>query len=66
MSFYVRKQWKDGDVISVEALNNLEEGVAEANKTAEGKAPAYTYGTKDIEAGSASTEPEGTIHYVYE
>lgn len=31
-----------------------------------GKAPAYTYGTENIEAGSASTEPEGTIHFVYE
>ena len=28
--------------------------------------PAYTYGTEDIEAGSASAEPEGTIHFVYE
>lgn len=31
-----------------------------------GAAPAYTYGTADIEAGSASTEPEGSLHLVYE
>ena len=31
-----------------------------------GAAPAYTYGTADIEAGSASTEPEGSLHFVYE
>jgi hypothetical protein len=30
------------------------------------KAPAYTYGTEDIEAGSASTAPTGTLHFVYE
>ena len=30
------------------------------------KAPAYTYGTADITAGSASTEPEGTLHFVIE
>jgi hypothetical protein len=29
-------------------------------------APAYTYGTEDIEAGSASTAPTGTLHFVYE
>lgn len=31
-----------------------------------GAAPAYTYGTTDLEAGSASTEPEGSLHLVYE
>lgn len=31
-----------------------------------GKAPMYTYGTQDIEAGTASAEPEGTLHFVYE
>lgn len=30
------------------------------------KAQKYTYGTEDITAGSASSEPEGTIHFVYE
>lgn len=29
-------------------------------------APAYTYGTEDIQAGSASTEPTGTLHFVIE
>ena len=30
------------------------------------RAPAHTYGTTDIEAGSASTEPNGTLHLVIE
>ena len=30
------------------------------------KAPAYTYGTADIEAGSASSAATGTLHFVYE
>lgn len=28
------------------------------------KAPAHTYGVDDIEEGSASSEPEGTLHFV--
>lgn len=28
------------------------------------KAPAYIYGTDDIEEGSESSEPEGTLHFV--
>jgi cell fate (sporulation/competence/biofilm development) regulator YmcA (YheA/YmcA/DUF963 family) len=31
-----------------------------------GAAPAYTYGTEDIEAGTASPHPNGTLHFVYE
>lgn len=31
-----------------------------------GAAPAYTYGEEDIEAGSVSTEPTGTLHFVIE
>lgn len=31
-----------------------------------GAALAYTYGTEDIEAGSASTAATGTLHFVYE
>lgn len=31
-----------------------------------GAAPAYTYGTEDIEAGSESPHPTGTLHFVYE
>lgn len=36
------------------------------NTNLNNKAPMYTYGTQDIEAGTASTEPEGTLHFVYE
>lgn len=63
---YNKKTWKDGDVITAEDLNNLEEGVTEAKKEAEAKAPAHTWGTEDIEAGSPSNEPTGTIHLVIE
>ena len=31
-----------------------------------GAAPAYTYGTEDIAEGSASTAPEGALHFIYE
>lgn len=31
-----------------------------------GAAPAHTWGTEDIEAGSASTEPNGSLHFVIE
>ena len=37
-----------------------------AVKMAKESAPAYTYGTEDIEAGSASTAATGTLHFVYE
>ena len=37
-----------------------------AAKLAKENAPAYTYGTEDIEAGSASTAATGTLHFVYE
>lgn len=37
----------------------LTEGLAD-------RAPAYTYGTTDITAGSASSSPTGTLHFVYE
>lgn len=30
------------------------------------KAPAYTYGTTDVQAGSASPYANGTLHFVYE
>lgn len=30
------------------------------------KAPAYTYGTEEIEAGTASPYETGTIHFIYE
>ena len=31
-----------------------------------GAAPAYTYGTEDIEVGSESTQPNGSLHFVIE
>lgn len=31
-----------------------------------GAAPMYTYGTEDIAAGSASSYPTGTLHFIYE
>lgn len=38
----------------------------DALNVANSKAPMYTLGTADIEAGSPSTEPEGSLHFVYE
>ena len=32
MSGYNKKTWKDGDLITVEALNNMEEGIAAARR----------------------------------
>lgn len=40
--------------------------VAAAENAVSDKAPAHTYSTEDITAGSASTEPEGTLHFVIE
>ncbi len=37
-----------------------------AQAAANSKAPAYTYGTDDVEAGSASPHATGTLHFVYE
>lgn len=46
---------------------NAVQSIAEtAQTTADSKAPMYTYGTEDIEAGSASTAITGTLHFVYE
>lgn len=39
---------------------------AEANALLATKAPFPTWGTEDIEAGSASASPTGTVHYVIE
>ena len=44
----------------------VDSAVAEAKAIAESKAPMYTYGTEDVEAGSASTAATGTLHFVYE
>ena len=38
----------------------------EAKTIANSKAPAYTYGTDDISAGSTSPYATGTLHFVYE
>ena len=38
----------------------------EVNRLLEEKAPFPTWGTDDIEAGSASASPTGTVHYVIE
>lgn len=50
-------------------VNQLLEGKAETdevNASLSAKAPFPTWGTEDIEAGSASSSPTGTIHYVIE
>lgn len=44
----------------------VDSAVAEVKAVAESKAPMYTYGTEDVEAGSASTAATGTLHFVYE
>lgn len=56
-------QWELTDEIKMANFNsdNLKIDSAVA-----GKAPAFTYGTEDIEAGSASSEPNGTLHLVIE
>lgn len=52
-----------------EDVENLETSVAEIHEAvsgAEGKfAPAYTYGTEDLEAGVTPLET-GKLHFVYE
>ena len=62
--------------VANEAKTKAETGITTANAaastaadaldTANSKAPMYTLGTSDIEAGSPSTEPEGSLHFVYE
>jgi hypothetical protein len=39
---------------------------AEVNNLLAQKAPAYTYGTANIEAGTASSAATGTLHFIYE
>lgn len=58
------------DITAVqEDVENLEDSVAEIQEAvsgAEGKfAPAYTYGTEDLEAGVTPLET-GKLHFVYE
>lgn len=63
----------DSDLVrigkSVNNVNYYYKIYGEHNKpTAEdvGAAPAYSYGTEDIEAGSASPYPTGHLHFIYE
>ena len=49
-------------------FETIEESYIHSNKIGVigGVAPMYTYGIEDIEAGSASSEPEGSLHFVIE
>ena len=50
----------------VDDLTDSVEALQEAASGAEGKfAPAYTYGTQDLEAGKTALET-GKLHFVYE
>lgn len=53
---YTRRNWRDGEVIDADKLNNIEEGIAEAKRAnaAEGKS-AYDFAK---EAGYEGTEAE--------
>lgn len=55
---------------ALQEVSDLKTSLAEANATLESMpskfAKAYTYGTEEIEAGSASTAETGTLHFVYE
>ena len=61
-------------VIAYDAAGKRIVGVGEyvpTDRTINGQALSrnitlFTYGTADIQAGSASSEPEGTLHFVYE
>lgn len=55
------------------AINTVQQTAETASSTATSvqtaladKAPKYYYGTDDITAGSVSSEPEGSLHFVYE
>ena len=56
------------DLYGITPIENGGTGADNAKDAREnlGAAPAYTYGTEDIEAGSASTHANGTLHFVYE
>lgn len=55
MGDYMRKTWVDGEVITAEALNNIEEGITQANKNG-GQTVVHTHGniTYDGKMGTAS------------
>lgn len=46
-------------------INTVENGLKAANATLAGKAPAYSYGTEELEAGVTALET-GKLHFVYE
>ena len=52
--------------VAIAISNKAEKSEIPTKASDLGAAPAYTYGTTDIQAGSASTEPEGTLHFVYQ
>lgn len=45
---YSKKTWKDGDIIHASNLNNMEEGIAEANKTAASASNEAAIATKAL------------------
>ena len=51
---------------AVTAAENAQTIAANAQEAANSKAPMYTYGTEDIEAGSASPYETGHLHFVIE
>lgn len=51
---------------TIKTLDGTEINLPDANHTHAQYAPAHTWGTEDIEAGSPSNEPTGTIHLVIE
>lgn len=50
----------------IKTLDGTEINLTAADHTHAEYAPAYTYGTDNIEAGTPSPHPTGTLHFVYE
>lgn len=57
MSEYIKKTWKDGEVITAEALNNIEAGIAEAKKEneAHGQNKKNPHGVTPAQIGAVPT-----------
>lgn len=55
-----------GSAAGAHAASHAADGVDPITPDMIGAAPAYTYGTEEIKAGSTSTEAEGTLHFVIE
>lgn len=56
----------EGKISAVQtAADSAASAAATAQTTADSKAPAYTYGTEDLTAGSSSLET-GKLYFVYE